>query len=161
MVLTFEGGIETQRQIYQGSATGTPLQTIIRCYNGNKANCATTAMTQPVTELSVLTVLPNGLTKERDTFFNTAAQISEVDEYQYSASGSSSLARKTLISYTSLGNNILDRPSTITVQDGAGKQVSQTTYGYDETTPTSTSGLLQHVGISGSRGNVTSVQRWL
>jgi YD repeat-containing protein len=34
--------------------------------------------------------------------------------------------------------------------------VSKTTYGYDETTPTATSGLPQHVAVTGVRGNQTS-----
>jgi len=37
--------------------------------------------------------------------------------------------------------------------------VSQTTYAYDETTPTSTSGMLSHVAVTGSRGNLTTITR--
>ncbi len=43
--------------------------------------------------------------------------------------------------------------------DGQGNVISYTTYGYDETTPTSTAtlGIPQHVAATGTRSNQTSV----
>jgi hypothetical protein len=39
-VVNFSGNYETQRQVYTGAATGTPLETLVTCYNGNTSNCA-------------------------------------------------------------------------------------------------------------------------
>lgn len=48
-----------------------------------------------------------------------------------------------------------------TVSDGGGHQISQTTYGYDGSSLTVTSGLPNHTSVSGNRGNLTSVSQWL
>ena len=40
-VYNFGGEYQTQAKYYEGSATGTPLETVITCYNGNFTNCAT------------------------------------------------------------------------------------------------------------------------
>ena len=39
-VYSFQGEYQTSAQYYQGSATGTPLQTVVTCYNGNTSSCA-------------------------------------------------------------------------------------------------------------------------
>src|SRR5262249_28676395 len=59
--------------------------------------------------------------------------------------------------YTALGNGIVDRPSSVTIEDSLNHIKAFTAYGYDETSPIATSGTPQHVSISGSRGNLTSV----
>lgn len=162
MVVNFENGFETQRQVYQGSATGTPLQTITTCYNGNNTSCATSTIKLPITELSSILTLPNGNAKETDTLFNNTGGVTEVDESLWGVGGVGGAGRKTTIAYASLGNGILNRPATVTVYDeSSGNQMSQTTYGYDETALSSTSGLPQHAGVSGARGNMTSVHGWL
>ena len=82
---------ETRRLAYQGSATGTPLSTTITCYNGNSigtpANCATTAVTPPITRTTVFRYLPNssGLQAETDTTIDQFELTDEVDEYDYAA----------------------------------------------------------------------------
>jgi len=43
------------------------------------------------------------------------------------------------------------------VQNVAGANVSVTNYNYDEAAPTATSGISQHTSVSGSRGNLTSI----
>jgi len=45
----------------------------------------------------------------------------------------------------------------VTVKNVSGTIVSQTNYNYDETAVTATSGTPQHVAVSGSRGNLTSI----
>ncbi len=56
--------------------------------------------------------------------------------------------------------NILDRPDSVTVLDGAANQLSKVSYTYTDTVQASgaTQGL---VSVSGSRANVASVVRWL
>lgn len=174
--LTDTNWIETQRQIFQGSSSnGKLLQTSTRCYNGNKSNCASTAVTMPITEISKILKIGNGKQSEEDVFLDSVTGVvKEVDEYDLGTNGPGLLMKKTVISYASLGNNIVSLPAGITVcQPGGsdascngvgttgGKQIAQTTYSYDESAPTPTSGVPQHVAVSGSRGNVTSVHTWL
>jgi YD repeat-containing protein len=58
--------------------------------------------------------------------------------------------------YASLGN-IYSFPQTVTIYNGAGTQISKTTYNYDGSALATSSGTPQHVAVSGSRGNLTSV----
>ena len=162
-VLTFQGIYETQHQVYQGSsASGTLLQTVVTCYNGNTTNCSTTPVTLPISRRTVFVQLPNaaGLQSRTDSFYNTSSGVlTEMDQYAYGNGAPGALLRKTTINYATLTNNILNRPSQVTVQDNSSpaKTLSQTTYTYDEGTPQPTSGTPQHVAITGSRGNPTTI----
>src|SRR2546426_8832882 len=105
------------------------------------------------------------------TGFGTQPLVTETDEYDFgSGAPPASPTRKTLITYASLGNGIVDRPATITICTasgsssscgGTGTQVAQTTFTYDEGTVTATSGVPQHVAVTGSRGNPTTVKQWI
>jgi RHS repeat-associated protein len=162
-VATFVNGFEIQKQMYTGSAnSGTLLQTIIACYNGVKTNCTSATPAGLVNELTVFTLLPNGMQRERDTLYNANGLATEVDEYYWNVSSAPlNLGRKTITTYASLGN-IVNRPASVTVYDGpSGSQISQMTYGYDEGPLTATSGLAQHIPVSGAHGNLTSTHRWL
>jgi RHS repeat-associated protein len=177
MVLSFQGGFETQRQIYQvNGANFVLLDTILTCYNSNKTNCAGITSTPkfPITELTVFQVLPNQQENEQDTFFDRNSQLqTELDEYDFGNNQPGALLRKTLIAYAALGNNITGKAQSVTVcsppgTDAAcngattsGTKVAQTIFGYDEGTLTATSNLPQHAAITGARGNLTSVHRWL
>ncbi|NYF78152.1 RHS repeat domain-containing protein [Granulicella arctica] len=52
--------------------------------------------------------------------------------------------------------NALEELTASTTEDGSGTAVAYSYYGYDETTPTATSGIPQHSAVSGTRGNQTS-----
>jgi hypothetical protein len=92
--------------------------------------------------------------------------VSEDDEYGYGVSqgtapGTSYLIKQTLISYASLSNGIIGDPASVTVNDwssGSSTTISSTTYSYDQTAVTTTSGTPQHASITGSRGNLTTYQ---
>jgi YD repeat-containing protein len=60
-VFTFNNEFLVQSKSYQGLASGTPLSTIVKCYNGNLSNCAspTAAINLPLTEIDTYTT-PNG-----------------------------------------------------------------------------------------------------
>lgn len=162
---------ETERKIYQGSTTGVLLKTIFACYNGAASPCNSTAVTQPITQRTIIGQWPGsgGLESKTNITYNSYGSVTEKDEYAYGAGAPGSLVRKTLTSYASLGNNIASMPSTITIEDGSNNVKQQTTYCYDEGTPsgtstcaatgppTATSGTPQHVSVTGSRGNVTTV----
>src|SRR5207249_11475933 len=94
------------------------------------------------------------LDREDVHYYDSYGLPTEVDEYTWGPT----LARKTLVAYNrSLSNNIVDRPSSVQVQDAGGNLVAQTTYSYDQTAAVTTSGTPQHVSVSGSRGNTTTV----
>src|SRR5207249_10656447 len=85
----------------------------------------------------------------------------EQDDYDY-GSGAPATAplRRVLTVYNrSLTNGIVSMPASITVQDGSGITKGQTVFAYDETSvvvPTGTS--PQHISITGSRGNNTTIK---
>jgi RHS repeat-associated protein len=168
-VINFNGNYETQRQVYQGAATGTPLEAIITCYNGNTTNCPSATVTAPFNEVSVYRQFNGGSQARVDTFYDTTYSLmQEKDEYDF---GASTASRKTTIAYgtytvssdscTALGNGIVDHPCKITVTDGGGNLKSKTGYGYDEVGTSMTSGTPNHVGVSGSRGNLTTITKFV
>lgn len=75
------------------------------------------------------------------------------------------LLRQTVTAYHNFGStNILDEPDSVTVLDGVNNKVTQTSYLYDNgstVAPDSGAELTGQVSPPGSRGNVTSVSRWL
>jgi YD repeat-containing protein len=61
-----------------------------------------------------------------------------------------------------LGDNTVTKPSQVTVQNGSNTTVSLTNYTYDEAQYlTGTSGVLNHGTPPSSRGNATTVSRWV
>jgi len=70
------------------------------------------------------------------------------------------LRRHTAVVYHNFGTHILNEPDSVTVYDGSGTQMKQTTYGYDGSSLVA-SGAVNVVPVSTPRGNATSVTRWL
>lgn len=163
-VLNFQGIYETERQTYPNQG-GTRLATVDTCYNGSASPCTLTSVLLPITQRAVTATLPvpsGNLLSETKTNYNSYGLPTEVDEYAYGSGVVGALARKTLITYASLNNNIVDRPASIQVQNGGGSTMAQSTFVYDCNNPTNpcvttTSGTPQHVSVSGSRGNLTTV----
>lgn len=102
----------------------------------------------------------------------TWSNIIEQREYDWGIGAPGPLIRRTDFNYLHLQNssyrnvNIADRPTSETVYDAAGNTIAQTTYTYDGTTPTATSGAPGHDYTNYSsgnniRGNLTQVSRWL
>jgi RHS repeat-associated protein len=148
--------LETHRSINQGIST--ELVHTDTCYNGSAPPCITTAVSLPFTEISNYVTPFSGSQSRTSTFINAVGLPTEVDEYDF---GGTTPLRKTITTYAPLGNNILDRPSSIVVQDGASTQKASTTSAYDEVAPTGTTGVPQHSAITGSRGNLTTLGGWL
>lgn len=157
-VVTFSSsGYETQRQVYQGAQSGgNVIQSQITCYNNNTTNCPAATVTAPITQRTVSQNLTGtgGKVSKQSTTYNTAGLPTEVDDFDW---GATTPARKTIISYASLTNGILDRPSQISVKDASNAVWAQTTYTYDEGTPQPTTGTQQHQSVTGSRGNPTTI----
>ena len=159
--LTFQSSFETTR--FLSNNDGTSLGTNVTCYNGITTNCNTTTVTMPITEQTATTQLTGGLQSKVDTLYNSVGLVTEQDHYGWASGAPGALAAKTVIAYASLGNNILDRPSSVTVQDGLANITSQTAYAYDEAAYPlqQTSGTPHLSSISGSRGNATTISRYL
>jgi RHS repeat-associated protein len=156
---------ETKRQLFQGPNTGTPLKTIFTCYNTGVPDCVATAITLPITKKIEKEHLQNGQERQKTTLLNAAGLVTETDETDWGPTAPGPLLRKVVTHYAALGNNIQDRPSDITTFDGAGNQIAQTKFSYDQTTPMSTASLSPavpaHKPITGSRGNATTISRWI
>jgi RHS repeat-associated protein len=154
---TLIGSYETQRQVYQGSTGGTLLRTINTCYNGAGSPCTGTAITLPITQRTIIDQYgSSGLQCKHNYLYNSVGGLTEQDDYDYGSGAPGALLRQILVTYASLGNITAFRQQ-VTVKNGSGTVVSQTNYNYDETTPTATSGIAQHTSVSGSRGNLTSI----
>src|SRR6266850_415400 len=163
-VIKFQGIYETQREVYQGSSPGTLLATTNTCYNGSAFPCNDTAVALPITQRAVITTLPvpgsSTLQSKSVVLYNNAGVPTEVDAYAFgSGAPPSTPTRKTIITYASLGNITAFRQA-VTTMDGSNSVLAQTNFNYDETTPTAAPAeTAQLVSVSGSRGNLTSVQR--
>ena len=155
--MNFQGIYETQRQVYQGTTGGTLLRQWTTCYNGNTTNCNSTAITLPITQRTVTDQYgTSGLQCKHNFLYNSVGSLTEQDDYDYGSGAPGALLRQTLITFASLGN-ITAFQQQVTVKDGNGNIKAQTNYNYDETAVTTTSGIAQHISVSGSRGNLTSV----
>ncbi len=153
---------ELQRQAYQG--TSTLLATNITCYNGNYTTCSTASVSSPITQLDSYRQLPNGTTAASEVTYNAYGLATEDKEYDYgvttgSAPSSTYLRRDTVTTYASLGNGIVNKPSSVTVKDGLGNVVAESTLSYDQTGVTTTTNTPQHTAVSGSRGNLTTLSQ--
>jgi len=174
-VVQFQGIYETQRAVYNGSAMqANLLKTITTCYNGNTTNCPSTAITLPITQRTVFTQWANGQESKIDNFYNSYGLETQTNEYDYGSGAPGALLRQTIISYACLGGTvqsgvclangngvpILTKSAQVTVEDGSGNVKAQTTYAYDQTTPTTTS-APQHLTLPSSyaRGNLTTLTR--
>ena len=157
---------ETQRQVYQGSISANNLLlTTTNCFNANYVNCSSASVSSPLTQTDRYAQPAGGSNRLAESVFNSYGLVTDNKEYDYgvttgSAPGISKLMRETATTYATLGNGIVSSPSSVKVYDWtSGSQVlaSSTTYGYDETSVTGTSGTPQHLSVTGSRGNVTTV----
>jgi RHS repeat-associated protein len=155
--IQFQGIYETQRQAFQGSTSGTLLQTANTCYNAAAFPCTATAITLPITQRTITTILPGSanLQAQRVYKYNTTGSLTEQDDYDWGSGAAGPLLKKTATTYASL-TNIVSFPQQVTVTNGGGTVVSQSKYNYGDTV-TATSGTPQHTTPSGSRGNLLSI----
>src|SRR6516162_1196034 len=156
--IQFQGVYETRR-VVTDVHSGT-LATTNTCYNASappEPACTGTAVTLPITQRYVSTQLGGGnLTDLHYQKYDSYGNLLEQDDYDYGSAANGGLLKKSVVTYASLGN-ITAFQQQVMVTDGGGHTVSQTNYNYDQGTVTATSGTLQHTSVSGSRGNLTSV----
>jgi RHS repeat-associated protein len=165
-VIHFQGIYETQRQVYQGSTSGTLLTTTNTCYNGAASPCTSTAISLPITQRNVTSQIGiSGSQSLQILKYNVYGLLTEEDDYDYASGTPTTVLKRTYIAYATLSNGIVDKPGTITICtgtgtdsscNGVGTRVAQTTYTYDQGS-VSTSGAPQLGTVSGSRGNATTI----
>jgi len=153
----------TQTQYYQGSSVsgGTLLLTHTMDYISSPYCCLTSGNT------AIWPVSGGTLTRKVEYSYDgfTAANLTAAKEWDYYSNSSfpanpdreTDYAYITDSTYTSINMNML---STTTTRDSAGTQRALTTYGYDQSGVTPTN-APQHNGVTGPRGNRTSIGRWL
>ncbi len=172
---------ETQRQIYQGTVPTSPtncsstvttnclLLTTTTCYNGNYSSCGTSSVSSPISKGDYYAQPAGGTTRLSEITYNaTYGLVTDDKEYTYgvaagTAPGTTDLVRETVTTYASLGNGIVDLPSSVVVKDwtqltnGNPAVLASSSYSYDQTTPTPSTSTPQHIAITGSRGNLTTL----
>ncbi|HZQ23303.1 MAG TPA: RHS repeat-associated core domain-containing protein [Terriglobales bacterium] len=161
-VITFNGEFETLRDVYSGSSnSGTLLEEVTTCYNGTPSSPCGGSVVTPFSQVTMQRSFDGGLQSRVDTQYDGYGSVTELDEYDF---GASSATRKTTTVYAILGNNnnIVDRPSSVTVKDANGTQKARTEYFYDEYALQGTGTLPNHTNPpSGTpRGNLTTVKRY-
>jgi RHS repeat-associated protein len=149
---------ETQRKVYQGAEAGTPVVARQTCYNSGASTCVTSPITLPISEIDTYEVL-NGIQEHGSAVVYNALGIPTLSEiFDFSgASSRGSVLRKEVWNYSP---NIANLVTLDTVSDGGGNVAGRTVYVYDGSTPTASSGVPQHVAVTGSRGNLTSVTQF-
>ncbi len=146
----FQGIYETERQV-------AGLETIYICYNGSSFPCKGASISLPITQTTVTTSL-GGLESQVNTDYNTYGLPIEVDEYNYGTGATGPLVRKTTTAYATLArSHINDRPSLVSIYNGAGTLLHQTSYSYDGFSLNQTTGTPQFTNPGGARGNPTTV----
>ena len=137
---------ETHRQAYQGAVGGSNLLDLYTCYDGAQPPCDGGAITLPIISTIALSSYNGGTQAETDNIYTASGFLTSSTQ-----KGGGSTLQATAITYNSVGGVLSS-----TTKDGSGTVVASSTYGYDESAPTATSGIPQHVAASGTRGNQTS-----
>lgn len=137
---------ETHRQIYQDALGGTPLFDQATCYNGASSPCDGVLISPPIAQTNVVSSYNGSSPLTVATIYDSSGMPTSVQQ----------LSGSTVLETVSSTYNSLEEPLTITTYDGSGTPATYSYYGYDETTPTATSGIPQHSAVSGTRGNQTS-----
>jgi RHS repeat-associated protein len=145
---------ETGRTVYQGAASGTLVVARNTCYNGATSPCATTRPTEPFSQIDTYETLNGVATHGSTSLFNTYGLQTELEIWDFALSASSRgpLLQKETWTY---GGSL---PSLVTVVSNSNG--GATNYAYDGTTPTASSGVPQHIAVTGPRGNLTSMNQY-
>lgn len=144
----------TQVQKYQNTGTVaspvyTLLSTILYCYNGNTANCATTQAAYPITQKDVYTTIAGMSTSSRvSETFDSYGNRTSVAAYDFGASSFTTKTTTTYGSWTgslpcpSVGSNINNLPCDVVTTDNASHTLAESRLTYN------------------SQGFPTQTQRW-
>jgi hypothetical protein len=113
--IQFQGNYETQRDVYQGAASGTPLKTTYTCYNGNgvgsPSTCSTIAVATPFSRITRFTSLDGGTLAESDMTYDGYGNVTGTDSYDF---GASTPTTKTTTVYGGTYNSSTDTCAVLT-----------------------------------------------
>src|SRR5579859_6277967 len=166
--LNFSGVYETQRQMYQGrpSSGGTLLETVTTCYNNDPSCSASSTVTPPIAVRDVYSNVGAGVTSRVKTTYDSGGLglPVEIDNYDFTSTTWGNPLKKMLITYASNLGTIVDRPNSVTVEDGNNNILADTEYRYDEFGLVSTTSNSPSVPQHGNspqiqRGNLTTVSQ--
>jgi len=142
----------THKQVFDGNTNAANLLDQYTCYNGT-IPCSGTAITLPITSVQNVISHNNGAQYQtQDSYDGPSGLLLTHSDYDYG----NALLQTASYSYNSLGE-----VTQAVVKDGNNNQISKATYGYDENSLQSTSGIPQHNAVSGTRGNLTSSTVWI
>ncbi|MBB6144701.1 RHS repeat-associated protein [Silvibacterium bohemicum] len=143
---------EFDHAVYAGAASGTPLAEVTTCYNV-ATNCASSNVNSGFASI-VTTGYQNGTAISVDTQNYTGPELLSSD------GNASSTTTYNYNTYTGPNGIPFYRVASV-IASSQGSNYQETTYGYDETAPTTFSGSPAPVAVSTQRGNVTSVHQWI
>lgn len=146
---------ETNRNVYEGAETGPTFLSRQTCYNSDSPPCTTTAFNLPITQIDTYETL-NGIQMHGATAkYNSAGMETESDIYDFGgASSRGPMLSKEVWTY---GYSIPGLVTQDELFDGNSNEAGNATYGYDAPgSLTTSSGVPQHIEVSGPRGNLTS-----
>jgi RHS repeat-associated protein len=170
-------GYDVQVKNYEGPTSGNNvLKTVQTQYTGTAISDGS-VIAGNVVPTQVIVTVPGGLTSKVINSYDLPTtdvlgdpiiigSLLQRDEYDFS----NTLTRSTVHRYLWQDNppylpiNFVSLKSSVTVKDGAGNQVAQTTYGYDDVSRIFSFGnsVGQVAAPAGSaRGNLNYVSRWL
>ena len=149
--LNFSGIYQTSRKVYQGSSTGTLLDSTTTCYDGNFSSCAT-ATVNLATYISRRDVYDSpgsgSQTSIFDYFYDQYGNLTYEGDNDY-PNGATRLKTTSITLNSALcsTSNICDHPASVEILDGGSNEKSLTSYTYD--------------GGGNTKGNLTSLSRWV
>lgn len=148
---------ETSRSVYQGAASGTPVLARNTCYDGSTSPCTTSTFALPISNIVTYESLNGSGNHGTSTFYNAFGLPTTVDIFDFGSAAFGPLLRKEVLTYGTSIANLVTEDQVFDGSSGTGNLSGQTIYSYDTTAPVASSGVPQHVAVSGPRGNLNSV----
>lgn len=168
--LYFSGLYEWQRQIYQGSTSGTLLETVLNCYNGNFGTACTNNQTvnTPITERYTYTELPGATGKwnAHAEFYDNNKGLTKTQDFDFGQGTNGAELQESDILYQTFGTSptVFYLPNDVQVKDGSANVLSHQAFTYDESSYCcASSGATQLTTPPAGatiRGNVTTATKW-
>ena len=140
---------ETNRSVYQGAESGTPVLARHTCYDGATSPCTTATFALPISQIDTDETIDGIETHGATAKYNTYGMETETDIYDFGGPTSRGALLRT--EQWTYGTTIPSLPTADVVSSG-----TKILYGYDAFTVTASSGVPQHMAVSGPRGNLTA-----
>jgi RHS repeat-associated protein len=142
---------ENSHSLYTGAASGTPVEQVTTCFSAS-STCVNPSVSGVIGSITTTTTR-NGTTVGTDLQTFTGPELLASD-----TGPTGIVTTYTYATFTDQYGIPFYRLNLKEVQS-AGATIAETGYFYDETTPTPTSGLPQHVALSTPGGNLTSIHQ--